>query len=31
MDNKSEEKIFIIQAKIGSNMQDSDEKIKNLT
>ena len=31
MDNKSDEKLLIVQAKIEANRQDYDEKIKKLT
>ena len=30
MDNKSNEQLLIMQVTIGSNRQDSDEKMKNL-
>ena len=31
MDNKSDEQLLTTQAKIESNRQDYDEKIKNIT
>ena len=31
MDNKSDEKLFIVQATIEANKQDYKEKMKNLT